>query len=160
MVGQALPGNPKQSIRDGASQHLIAQLAREAIVRRQTQADPPGQTPANGEDPQPALPATGPQPGLTDGGTRSQTLSSASASTDKLGQIVANLARLPTESPAEPLEYVAVEENSNQIVQKEGPAQHAVSAEQPCSDHTIDAASGSNTECHQSSVSQVICIPK
>ena len=161
MIRQCLPGDPKQSVRDGASEHLDAQLAKELAVTIQTHPMLLGQSNSNAEDPQQsAFPAKGLHLVATEVlCTQPQTLAATSA--DKLGQLIVSLAQLPVESQAEPLECAAVEESSNQGVQIGQPAQRAVSAEQPCSDDSrVDAASGSNAGCHQYSIPQVILVFK
>ena len=142
VITQALPGDPKQSVRDGASEHIMAQLAEELFLTSQTHPISPGQQMANGEESQEsAVPAQILHLGNAEVlCTRSQTVAAASA--DKLGQLIANLAQLPVESPAEPLEFAAGEESNNQAVHMRQPAQHAVSADQPYpDDNNSNAAS-------------------
>ena len=161
VITQALPGDPKQSVRDGASEHTMAQLAEELFLTSQTRPISPGQEMANGEESQKS---TFPAQILHLGNaevlcTRSQTVAASAA--DKLGQLIANLAQLPVESPAEPLEFAAGEASSNEAVQIGRPAQHAVSADQPCpDDSSINAASRSDANYHQSSTPQVLHIFK
>ena len=161
VIRQALPGDPKQSVRDGASEHIMAQLAEELFLTSQTHPILPGQEMANGEESQKSTClAQALHLGDTEAlCTRSQTVAAASA--DKLGQLIGNLAQLPVESPAEPLEYAAVEDSSDQAVQIGQLAQHAVSADQPCPDDSdSNAASRIDGIFHQSSIPQVIHIYK
>ena len=157
VIRQALPRDPKQSVRDGASEHIMAQLAEELFLTSQTHPISPGQQMPNGEESQEStFPAQvlhlGDAEALC---TRSQTVAAASA--DKLGQLIANLAQSPVESPAEPLEFAAGKASSSEAVQIGRPAQHAVSADQPCpDDSSINAASRSHANYHQSSIPQVI----
>ena len=161
VIRQAPPEDPKQTVRNGASEHLMAQLAEELSLISQTHSISPGQGMAIGQEPQASTYlAQGLHLGDTEAlCTRSQTVAAASA--DKLGQLIANLAQLPVQSPAEPLEYAAVEDSSDQAVQIEQSVQHAVSADQPCPDDSnSNAASRIDAIFHQSSIPQVIHISK
>ena len=161
VIRQALSVDPKQTVRDGASEHIVAQLADELFLTSQTHPISPGQELSNGEEPQESTClAQGLHLGDTEAlCTRSQTVAAASA--DKLGQLIANQAQLPVESPAEPLEYAAVEDSSDQAVQIGQPAQHAVSADQPCPDDSNSNAASRIDACfHQSSIPQVIHVFK
>ena len=131
VIRQALSADPKQTVRNGASEHLMAQLAEELFLTSQTHPTSPGQEMASGEEPQNHICLA---QDLHLGDTealcrRSHTVAAESA--DKLGQLIANLAQLPVESPAGPLQYAAIEESNNQAVHMRQPAQHAVSADQP-----------------------------